>query len=229
MTAAANDAALNRQAHALLDPAAVPRALTTAEFTAARSTGALIVDARDPQEFAAGHLHGSLNIPADGRFAETAGTVIEPGRRVLVVAAPEQAAETVLRLARVGFDDVAGYLADPQDALVELADQVAPASRLTVPDLHAALQRPAPPLVLDVRNTAERDAGTIADSLQIPLAELPRRLDEIPTDRPIVVHCAGGYRSSVAASLLRAAGHPNVSDLLGGYNAWDAMLSPAQP
>ncbi|GAB1692817.1 rhodanese-like domain-containing protein [Krasilnikovia sp. M28-CT-15] len=220
------DAALNRQAHALLNPANPPHALTTAEFTEARAAGALVVDARDPQEFAAGHVRGSVNVPADGRFAETAGTVAEPGRQIVVVAAPEQAAETVLRLARVGFDTVTGYLADPETSLVELADQVVPASRLTVPDLHTALQQSGPPVVLDVRNAAERDGGAIAGSLHIPLAELPRRLDDVPADRPVVVHCAGGYRSSVAASLLRAHGHPDVSDLIGGYNAWHTMLRP---
>ncbi|RZU53556.1 rhodanese-related sulfurtransferase [Krasilnikovia cinnamomea] len=222
----AYDAALNRQSHALLDPATAPRALSTAEFTAARAAGALVVDARDPQEFAAGHIRGSVNVPADGRFAETAGTVIAPGRQLLVVAAPEQAAETVLRLARVGFDTVTGYLTDPETSLTELADQVVPASRLTVPDLHAALRQPSPPVVLDVRNAAERDGGSIAGSLHIPLAELPHRLKDIPADRPVVVHCAGGYRSSVAASLLRAHDHPDVSDLIGGYNAWHTMLHP---
>ncbi|MCU7729388.1 rhodanese-like domain-containing protein [Actinoplanes sp. KI2] len=224
----AYDAALNRQARALLDHSSGPRALSAAEFTAARTSGALVVDARDPQEYAAGYVRGSLNIPADGRFAETAGTVIAPGRQLLVVAAPDRAADTVLRLARVGFDTVAGYLADPEASLADVADQLTQASRLTVPDLHTALQQPVPPLVLDVRNASERDTGAIADALHIPLAELPHRLDEIPTYRPVVVHCAGGYRSSVAASLLRAHGHPDVSDLIGGYNAWHTMLHPTK-
>ncbi|MFD2762558.1 rhodanese-like domain-containing protein [Micromonospora eburnea] len=81
--------------------------------------------------------------------------------------------------------------------------------------------------MLDVRNNSEREHGAINGSLHIPLAELTRRIDEVPTDRPIVVHCAGGYRSSVAASLLRNTGHPDVSDLLGGYNAWQAMHAAA--
>ena len=82
-------------------------------------------------------------------------------------------------------------------------------------------------LVIDVRNGAERDAGFIAESLHIPLAELHQRIREIPTNRPIVTYCAGGWRSSVAASMLRRQGNPDVSDLLGGFAAWTATHQPS--
>jgi rhodanese-related sulfurtransferase len=80
--------------------------------------------------------------------------------------------------------------------------------------------------VLDVRNAGELLTGAIPGALHIPLAQLPRRLDEVPRDRPVVVHCAGGYRSSVAASVLRRAGWTDVSDVLGGFNAWAANRQP---
>ncbi|MFD2767159.1 MBL fold metallo-hydrolase [Micromonospora eburnea] len=217
------DAVLNRKARELFDHHRAAHPLTTTDFTATRTAGAVVVDARDPQEFATGHLRGAINIPADGRFAETAGSVITPDRTVLVIAPQDREEEIVVRLARIGFDQVAGYLPEPETAFLEMAADLTRASRLTPHDLRTALDTAEPPVVLDVRNNSEREHGAINGSLHIPLAELTRRIDEVPTDRPIVVHCAGGYRSSVAASLLRNTGHPDVSDLLGGYNAWQAM------
>ena len=105
-------------------------------------------------------------------------------------------------------------------AFPALADEMQQASRLTADELRRALEGDEPPLVLDVRNTAEREEGFIEGSQHIPLAELARRMSEIPSDRPLVVHCAGGHRSSIAASLLRHQGRTDVSDLLGGYGAW---------
>jgi hydroxyacylglutathione hydrolase len=221
------DAALNRQARDLLDHNIAPRALTVAEFAAASTAGAIVIDARDPHDYAAGHLRGALNIPADGRFAETAGTVAQPGDTLLVVAGQDRAEEIVIRLARIGFDKVLGYLHEPDTALPQMESELTRASRVIAADLHAALDSPQPPVIIDVRTTGEREQGAIDGSAHIPLAELPRRLTEIPTDRPVVVHCAGGYRSSVAASLLRATGHPDVSDLLGGYAAWQLTIAPA--
>lgn len=217
------DAVLNRKARELFDHTRTPRPLGTVEFARARSEGAVVVDARDPREFAAGHVRGAINIPADGRFAETAGSVIAPDREVLVVAPQDREEEIVVRLARIGFDHVAGYLREPEGAFLEMVADMARASRVTATELRAALDSATAPLVLDVRNAGERERGAVDGSLHIPLAELPRRLDEVPADRPVVVHCAGGYRSSVAASLLRNAGRADVSDLLGGYGAWQGL------
>jgi hydroxyacylglutathione hydrolase len=220
------DAALNRQTRDLLDHTTAPQALTVTDFTAARTAGAVVIDARDPHDYAAGHLRGALNIPADGRFAETAGTVAQPGDRLLVVADPDRAAEIVIRLARIGFDQVIGYLHEPETALPQMEADLTRASRVTATDLRTALDSPQPPVILDVRTAGEREQGAIDGSTHIPLPELPRRLAEIPADRPVVVHCAGGYRSSVAASVLRATGHPDVSDLLGGFAAWQLTVAP---
>ncbi len=221
------DAVLNRKARELFDHSRAPRPLGAAEFAEVRAAGAVVVDARDPQEFATGHVQGAINIPADGRFAETAGSVIAPDRQVLVVAPQDREEEIVVRLARIGFDRVVGYLREPEGAFLKMVADMTRASRLTATDLRAALESAQPPVVLDVRNTGEREQGAVEGSLHIPLAELTRRLDEVPADREVVVHCAGGYRSSVAASLLRNVGRPDVSDLLGGYGAWQAMLHPS--
>ncbi len=222
-----HDAMLNRSARGLLNVTPNVRALNTAEFEQARQSGAIVVDARDPQEFSAGHLRGSINVPADGRFAETAGTVLQPNEPLVVVAPEDIAEETVIRLARIGFDQVTGYLTDPARALAELDSAVTPASRLTVIALHEALTGSSAPLVVDVRNASEREQGHISGSIHIPLAELTARSTEIPNNRPVVLHCAGGYRSSVAASVLRRNGHPDVSDLIGGYAAWESAFASA--
>jgi glyoxylase-like metal-dependent hydrolase (beta-lactamase superfamily II)/rhodanese-related sulfurtransferase len=219
------DAVLNRKEHGLFDAAVTQQPLSAAKFLDRRAVGALVLDARDPQEFATGHLRGSVNVPADGRFAEQAGTVVAPDQEVVVIAPQDREEEIVTRLARIGFDRVGGYLREPEGAFPALADEICQASRLTAHQLRQALDSDRPPIVLDVRNTAEREEGFIHGSLHIPLAELPRRLDEIPAGRPLVVHCAGGHRSSIAASLLRHNGLADVSDLLGGYGAW--LTEPA--
>lgn len=224
----AYDADLNRRDRARYDASAAPVPLTLDGFTGLRAAGTVVVDARDPQEFAAGHLRGAVNVPADGRFAEQAGTVLDPAAELVVMAPQNREEEVVTRLARIGFDRVAGYLRNPDDALVALAAEVTPASRLTAAQLRAALAGDAPPVVVDVRTAGEREAnGFIDAALHIPLSELPARSGELPADRPVVLHCAGGHRSSVAASLLRHRGFQDVSDVLGGYAAWALSAEPA--
>ncbi|MFD7644453.1 rhodanese-like domain-containing protein [Kitasatospora sp. NPDC059795] len=216
------DADLNRRERDLFDSAALAAPLDAETFLARRAEGAVVVDARDPLDFAAGHLAGAINVPADGRFAEQSGTVLDPAWQLLVVAPEGREQETVTRLARIGFDRVAGHLADPEATFRSVPEQMRQAARRTVADLRAELAGDEPPLVLDVRGGSEREGGLIPGSMHLPLAELPQRLAEIPQDRAVVVHCAGGHRSSIAASLLRHHGHPQTSDLLGGYGAWES-------
>ncbi|KUP97136.1 MBL fold metallo-hydrolase [Thermobifida cellulosilytica] len=223
----AHDAVLNRRQREVLDPEKLAVALSAEEFLARRAAGAVVVDSRAPQEYAAGHLRGSLNVPVEGRFAETAGSVLRPGVPLLVVAPEGRESETLLRLARVGFDTAVGYLPEPESVLVSVPEEVAHAARVTATELAEQLRAATPPVVLDVRNQGEREQGAIPGSQHIPLAELPSRLGEVPADRPVVVHCAGGYRSSVAASLLRAEGLTDVSDLIGGYAAFAALHQTA--
>lgn len=221
------DAVLNRKQHQILDVTAHQTPLSPHEVLEHQGAGAVVLDTRDPQEFAAGHLRGSLNVPADGRFAERAGMVIRPGAEICVVAAQDREEEIMTRLARIGFDNVAGYLREPEVAFSAIPGQVTQASRLTSDQLHRALDGSRPPLVLDVRNTGERDQGAIDGSAHIALAELPKRLAEVPTDQAIVVYCAHGTRSSIAASLLRSTGRSDVSDLIGGYDAWQHAFQTA--
>ena len=221
------DAILNRKDRAVYDADQPLAALDTTAMLTARADGAIVVDARDAQDFAAGHLTGALNVPADGRFAETAGMILQPADNVVVMAPDDRAQEVLVRLARIGFDHVIGYLPDGETFLTAHPELTSRASRLTPGQLAEALSSANTPLVIDVRNGAERDAGFIPESLHIPLAELHQRIREIPTNRPIVTYCAGGWRSSVAASMLRRQGNPDVSDLLGGFAAWTATHQPS--
>jgi glyoxylase-like metal-dependent hydrolase (beta-lactamase superfamily II)/rhodanese-related sulfurtransferase len=218
------DAVLNRKQHALLDVGAHARPLAAADFLDRRANSAVVIDVRDPQEYAAAHLRGSLNVPADGRFAERAGMVIEPGTEMLVIAPPGSEEEVITRLGRIGLDTVTGYLPEPEAVFLTVPAEVEQASRLTAGELRAALGLERRPVVLDVRNSGELEQGRIDGSVHIPLAELPKRLTEVPDDYPIVVYCAGGVRSSIAASVLRRAGRRDVSDLIGGEAAWRSAV-----
>jgi len=224
----AYDAILNRKNREVFDAGTAVPALDAAGLDAALAQGAVILDTRDVVDFGAAHLAGSLNVPADGRFAETAGMVLTADQEVVVVAPEGREGEVATRLARIGFDRVAGYLAEPETVMLARQAQVEHGSRLTAVQLAelTATDTPQVPVVVDVRNIGERDGGHIPGSIHIPLAELRRRAGEIPAGRPVVIYCAGGWRSSVAASLLRRGGSPDVSDLLGGFAAWEAMNEP---
>ncbi|NGP08174.1 rhodanese-like domain-containing protein, partial [Rhodococcus sp. 14C212] len=190
--------------------------------------GTRVLDARSVDDFAAGHLRGSVNVGFDGRFAETGGMVAEVGEAIVLVTYPGEEQDAAVRLARIGSDNALGYLTVDRGGRfpAELAELVQPAVRTTVAELDGLLAAEAVTLV-DIRNPGEREFGTIPGAVPIPLAQLRARLGQVPTGKPIVVHCAGGWRSSVAASLLRAQGFENVSDLLGGYNAWAEAHVPA--
>ncbi|AFM18690.1 Zn-dependent hydrolase, glyoxylase [Mycolicibacterium chubuense NBB4] len=216
-----SDAAMNKRVHPLLAPDRRIPEMTAAQLRSALDAGVRVVDARSVEDFAAGHLRGSVNVGFDGRFAETGGMVAEVGEQVALVTYPGEEQEAALRLARIGSDNAVGYLNVGRDGGFpeELGDLVRTAPRTSARELDRLLDEDAVTLI-DIRNPGEREFGVIPAATPIPLAQLRTRLADVPSGKPIVVHCAGGWRSSVAASLLRAEGFENVSDLAGGYNAW---------
>ena len=222
------DAAMNKRIHPLLPQGRIVPELTPEAVKAELAAGTRVLDARSVDDFAAGHLRGSVNVGFDGRFAETGGMVAEVGGRIVLIAYPGEEQEAALRLARIGSDNVTGYLGIGSDGVfpAELETLVETAPRTTVEQLDVMLAADEVTLV-DIRNPGERNFGTIPGAIPIPLAQLRTRLDQVPTGKPIVMHCAGGWRSSVAASLLRAEGFDDVSDLLGGYDAWADAHVPA--
>jgi rhodanese-related sulfurtransferase len=185
------------------------------------AAGAQLLDTRDPGAFGAAHLKGSLNIGLVGQYATWAGTLLDRERPIVIVADPGTEGESALRLGRIGFDHVRGYLEGGLAAVERRPDLIGSTDRLS-PDRAAAQMRSAGALALDVRTAAEREKGAIEGSLHVPLSRLRERLGEVPGDRPILVLCAGGYRSSIAASLLKREGVADVSEIAGGMTAWDA-------
>lgn len=212
------NAGLNKADRGLMDTTP-PAAMTLDEVVEAQAGGAVVVDTRDSAEFARGHLAGSVNVGLDGRFAEYVGTVVTPGTPIVLVADPGGEDEAKLRLARIGFDTVLGTLDGGAARLADRPDLARQASRLSVPAFDERVAS-AEVQVVDVRNPGETALGTIPGALTVPLARLRDEAASLDLRRPVVVYCAGGYRSSVGASLLRSLGAEDVSDILGGYGAW---------
>lgn len=227
----AHDAEMNQRERPTLDAnlAAALKALTPAEVEAAVRGGAQALDARDPADFAGAHWRGALNVGLDGKFATWAGSVLDRTRPIVVIADPGREREAAIRLARVGFDRVAGVLGGGMASLAARPDLLAETPRMTARALAERLGGAGAPVVVDVRTAAERAEGFVPGSLHLPLSQWPRRLGEVPAGT-IAVYCAGGYRSSIAASLLRAAGRGDVADLVGGFAAWrEEALPVARP
>lgn len=216
------DAQRNRQQHGVLDEAAAPPALLLAEVVDRVASGAVPLDTREPADFATGHLRGAINVGLHGRFAEWAGDVLDPDQEIVLVGDPATALETSVRLARIGFDKVVGYLRDAQDLFMDRPDLVETSSRVTIEQLAELVGLVPDMQLIDVRNPGEAGAGTLTNSVLIPLPRLVDSLDELDRRAPVVVTCASGYRSMIAASLLRNVGFLDVSDLIGGYAAWAA-------
>lgn len=217
----AHVAELNREPHELLYERQGPL-LSLDEVLKHQVDGAVVLDVRPPESFARGHLRRSLNVGLEGRFAEYAADLIDPDNEIVIVCQPGAEEQARVRLARVGLDSVLGALDHPAIAFSQRPDVVDVASRVTASQLVDAMGTVAGLVVVDVRSPAERAAGAIEPSLHVPIVRLRPRLDELDPRRPTVVYCGGGYRSSIAASLLRAAGFGDVSDLIGGYQAWSA-------
>ena len=221
------DAILNRKDRALLDETAMPPAMTYQQALDTVAGGAILVDGRTPEEFAQGHLRGAVNIGLEGRYAEFAGSVVKPDVDIVLMTDAGQELEGKNRLARIGFDRVVGYLAEQEKVMLAHPDQVQAASRLTAKAFGERTQEISGLQIVDVRNPGEAAAGMIPGAVNIPVGQLPDRVDELDADAPTVVYCAGGYRSSVAASVLRQRGFADVSDILGGYNAWEEVTQSA--
>ncbi|MFP5577960.1 MAG: MBL fold metallo-hydrolase [Acidimicrobiia bacterium] len=222
-----HDATMNKKQRALMEETTAPRAMSWDEVQSAVAAGALLVDGRDPVEFARGHLRGAVNIGLEGRYAEFAGSVVPVDADLVLFVEPGAELEAKNRLGRIGFDRVLGYVEAPFEVLQAHAEHAQVASRLTPVDFEERRRELGDIQLVDVRNPGEHALGAVPDAVNIPVGQLPARVDELDPDRPTVVYCAGGYRSSVAASLLRTRGFSDVSDIVGGYGAWTDVVQPA--
>jgi rhodanese-related sulfurtransferase/glyoxylase-like metal-dependent hydrolase (beta-lactamase superfamily II) len=222
------DAILNTRERATLDKnlEQVLHPIDLSEVLRMGDARAQILDVRDAAEFAKGHLAGSINIGLGGQYATWAGTVLDRTKPIVIVAEPGREQEAALRLGRIGFDHVKGYLRGGMEALAARPDLVWPTERLSAPMVAEELAGADPPLLLDIRTPREWTAKHVDGSVNIPLNHLQERLGEIPRDRRIAVHCAGGYRSSIAASILHQNGITNLIEMAGGLAAWEASQLP---
>ena len=223
------DAVLNSQERPTLDQA-LERVgpMTPDDLLALREAGAQILDTRDPNEFAAAHLTGSVNVGLGGQFATWAGTVLNRSHPIVIIADPGREAESATRLGRIGFDHVVGYLKDGLHSLDSRPQLISFTEHVSAPRAAELLSSNQPPLAVDVRAPGEREQKHIAGSLAIPLNHLAENLEKLPKDRSLLVYCAGGYRSSIAASLLQRGGFHSVGEIAGGIAAWEAAKLPVR-
>lgn len=216
----------NKRERQLLDDHEAPPLLSIEEALGLSQAGAVLLDTRSPESFASGHLRGSINVGLDGRFAEYAGDIVRPGQQVVLLGDAGRGIEAKVRLARIGFDEVAGEVADIEVVLADHPELATSARRLPAVEVASWLADDPDVQVVDVRNPGETlVAGTIPGARNIPLPQLLDHLGELEPSRPTIVYCAGGYRSSVAASTLAAHGFKVVADLIGGYDAWVARTA----
>ncbi len=223
------DAVLNAKEHPTLERSLAEglKPLTLDQVLAQQRDGAQVLDTREPAEFAAAHLAGSQNIGLGGQYATWAGSILDPQRPIVIIAEAGREQESAMRLGRIGFDRVGGYLADVH-SLESRPDLRASTERLSPAVAAERLHSNQPPRVVDVRTPTEYQAKHIEGSVSVPLSRLAQRAKDLPRDRPLLVHCAGGYRSSIAASLLQQAGFEDVSELAGGIAAWEAAGLPIE-
>jgi hydroxyacylglutathione hydrolase len=202
---------------------AVPALRPDAFADAAQADDVVVLDTRQPEAFGGAHIPGALNVGLGSSFPTWAGTVLPEGTRTLLVLDdPSRLPEVTWHLLRIGYPPPAGWLADGMFAWRTAAG---PLERLEQITVHELAERLDDFSVLDVRQPAEWASGHIDGATFITGAELPDRLDEVP-DGPLAVICGSGFRSSVSASLLAAAGHDDVANVLGGMTAWTAAKRP---
>ena len=218
------DAILNTKERPTLDEALARqlKPLSLEGVLALQEEGAQILDTREPTEFSTAHLQGSLNIGLGGQFATWAGTLLSGEHPIVIVVDPGRECEAALRLGRIGFDQVVGYLEEGMISLDKRPDVTRTTDRVS-PQLALA----GASLLIDVRSTAEYGQKQIGGSVNVPLSRL-RQWAPSQTDRPLLVMCAGGYRSSIAASLLQRRGIEQVSEVAGGLAAWESAKLPVR-
>jgi glyoxylase-like metal-dependent hydrolase (beta-lactamase superfamily II)/rhodanese-related sulfurtransferase len=185
----------------------------------ANSTDALILDTRDPELFAQSFVPNSINIGIDGNFAMWAGALI-PGVKhpIVLITEPGREGECITRLSRVGYDNVLGYLEGGFESWVQGGRETDKATRISAEELEKQYSTEAP-VIIDIRNESEFAAEHIEGAINVPLDYINYNLSSFPKDKPFVIHCAGGYRSMIASSILKARGWEQFSDVKGGFKA----------
>ena len=223
----ARDAEINRTGAPALKDLAPLSALRPGDLLALQEQGAIVLDTRPSQQFAAAHIPGAVHIGLAGQFASWAGILLGLGTEVVLVAEDQpHVEETRLRMARVGLERVAGYLEDGMAAWIREGLPVAEVPSISVQELCQMLAGDGSIQVLDVRRHMEWEEGHIEGALLKPLDRLMSKTSDLDRTRPIATHCKSGYRSAIAASLLQRGGFQLVYNITGGFDAWKSSGLP---
>ncbi len=215
------DVEMNRVGPVTLSKLQRPKAMTAREVSSSVAKGAILLDIRYGDSYSSAHINGSLNIGLGGQFASWAGTLIEIGKPIIIVCDDEKHLdEAVTRLARVGIESVSGYLAEGLLGWQKSGSAVVQTAMTSVKDLKHRLEDDDSLLVLDVRRRTEFAEGHVPGALNIPLAELSERVNEVERNRTVAIICASGYRSLIACSILERAGFHSLINVIGGTTAW---------
>ncbi len=212
-----SDAMINKQGYTAIDEVMKKNMhpLTVDEFEIEVARGAVILDTRNPEVFEKGFIQGAVNIGLNGMFAIWAGTIMDIGVPLVLVCNPGKEEEAVTRLARVGYEKVHGFLNGGFESWMKEDKPVDTINSIDAQEFAKRVN--AGGKVLDIRKISEAEAGYVKDAAVIPLADLQENLESLNTETPIMVHCAGGYRSMIAASLLKRNGFSNISNVQGGW------------
>ena len=220
------DAEINRTGAAALSELPALSSIEPAELKTLLAEGGIALDVRPGEQYAAGHVPGSINIALSGQFASWAGALLGlAARPVLIAESQEAVSEARMRLARIGLEDARGYLKGGVEAWIEAGLPLSTLPQISVEALREKL-RGGGLQVLDVRREPEWAAGHIEGAGWWPLDNFKVAPPEIDRDVPIAVHCKGGYRSMIACSLLERAGFRNVTNMVGGFDAWQQAGLP---
>ena len=216
------DAEINRSGARGLSEIVPPKALSAKDVTAMRDAGHVILDIRSAELFGAGHVAGSINIGLGGQFAMWAGSLLPMSSEIVIVAETSaQVDEALVRLARVGIENVRGYLIGDVDDWVRDGLSVSTIKQYSVNELRDRIASGGLP-VIDVRRPAEYAGGHVPGAFSFTLSGIDKHVSELPFDKnsETAVICAGGYRSSAAASMLEKHGFTKLINISGGTNAW---------
>lgn len=187
--------------------------------TAANETGALILDTRTAQNFAKGFIPNAINIGLDGQFAPWVGALIPAEQPILLVAEPGTEEESVIRLARVGYDHTIGFLKGGMDAWKKADKEVDTINTISADEMAEKMKKSGAIKVIDVRRTPEFGSEHVDKALNLPLDFINDHLTDFPKEEPFFLHCAGGFRSMIAASILKSRGWDNMIEIKGGFAA----------
>jgi hydroxyacylglutathione hydrolase len=200
--------------------------LDAAALRAALDAGAVVIDARESSSFKAGHVAGALSVPDEPTFATRAAWFAQPDVQIVLITRPVRVEALVRALIRVGLDRIEGFV-DASDLSATAGLPAEPLKSIAI-ETAEGRWRSGAAVVIDVRSSLEYRHGHIPGALHIPAGKLLGALDRVPRNRPLMVHCAGGGRSSAAASALMSQGYKDVEDVAGGFDAWEAAGNPTE-